>query len=99
MAKGVTGSKASEEKPRKVEFKLSDGRSVIIEKGKGKHCINAQRIAGQDMEKYQVALIAACTKIDGKAIVYEDYLDLDAEHFIQIQTQWALINFTLDQSK
>lgn len=72
---------------------LSDGRTAVIKKGKGKHAQNALKVAGGDGEKYITALMAQLVEIDGKRVVMEDLEEMDMKDFMAIQAEFAEANF------
>jgi hypothetical protein len=51
---------------------LPSGVKVVIKPFKGRHIMQAQKIAGQDTEKYLPALIALTCEFDGTTKVAED---------------------------
>lgn len=80
-------------KPATAEYQLSDGRTAVIRKGKGRDAMQAQRIAGGDSTKYIYALMAQLVDINGHAVVIEDLEDLDLDDFHQLQAKFSEVNF------
>lgn len=63
--------------PNQVKVTLSDGRTAIVHKAKGKQLRNAMRIT-DDPNEFGMILAADCTTINGKALNYEDdFLEMD----------------------
>lgn len=75
------------------EFKISDGRLVIIRAGKGRDSVMAMRVSAGVGEKYVGALMAQLCTVAGKKITMEDMEDLPLRDYTAIQTQFAEINF------
>lgn len=76
------------------ELTLSDGRKVIIKKGKGIDLLNAQKKA-KTSDEIPYALLAELCEIDGQYLVYEDILELPIEDVINLQ---AVISGKLQSS-
>jgi len=73
---------------------LSDGKVAICHRLKGKDRTLIKRLAGDDKNKFEDALIAVSTKIDGKDIVMEDLDALWFNDAMQLQTMATTLNFT-----
>lgn len=70
-------TESQEAKPTQIEVTLSDGRTAIVRKAKGKQLRNAMRIT-DDPNEFGMILAADCTTINGKALNYEDeFLEMD----------------------
>lgn len=74
-------------------FKLPSGKEATLLPGKGKHAIAAQQVAGDNSEKYLPALMAQLVKVDGKALVMEDFLEMDLPDYMVIMTEVSNENF------
>jgi hypothetical protein len=53
---------------------LSDGRVAVVREGKGEDLMKALKLSSGDADAVQFSLAAVLTKIDGKAVIYEDFL-------------------------
>ncbi|PIQ23507.1 hypothetical protein COW36_09015 [bacterium (Candidatus Blackallbacteria) CG17_big_fil_post_rev_8_21_14_2_50_48_46] len=72
-------TESQEAKPTQIEVPLSDGRTAIVRKGKGKQLRNAMRIT-DDPNEFGMILAADCTTINGESLSYEDeFLEMDLE--------------------
>lgn len=74
-------------------YKLSDGREAISHKLKGKDSVAVSRMAGGDKDKYQAAVAATCTKVDGKPLVIEDLMEMYFNDFTKITNVASSLNF------
>jgi hypothetical protein len=77
-----------------TQITLSDGRTAVIRKGKGRDAMKAQRVSGTDVAKFFPALMAELVTIDGSAMVMEDFEELDMQDYLKIQGELAGANFT-----
>lgn len=73
---------------------LPSGKVAEIEKGKGVHVREAQKVIKGDSSKYMFALIAALTKIDGQSIFMEDLDDMDMPDVMALMAEVSEGNFT-----
>lgn len=53
---------------------LSDGRVATVREGFGADLMKALKLASGDADAVQFSLAAVLTKIDGKPVIYEDFL-------------------------
>lgn len=74
--------------------KLSDGRTAVAHRLKGKDRLIVKRACGNDKEKYEDALTAVCTKIDDKGMVMEDLDNMWFDDAMTLQTMAQQLNFT-----
>jgi uncharacterized protein YneR len=74
--------------------KLSDGTTAVCHRLKGKDRQMIKRIAGDQKDKFEDALIAVSTKIDDKSIVLEDLDNLWFDDAMTLQTMASTLNFT-----
>lgn len=74
--------------------KLSDGRTAICRRLKGKDRLIIKRVCGDQKDKFEDALIAVSTKIDDKDIVMEDLDNLWFDDAMTLQTMATTLNFT-----
>ena len=73
---------------------LSDGRTAVCRRLKGKDRSLIKRICGDQKDKFEDALIAVSTKIDDKDIVMEDLDALWFDDAMTLQTMATTLNFT-----
>ena len=68
----------SEKTPNKGEsVTLPDGRTAVVEPARGRHLVNAGRMAGSaEPMKIMMGLVAATTTIDGQALTIEEVEEL-----------------------
>lgn len=59
--------------------KLSDGRTAVIRKGKGRDLREAMRRGKGDLTGIQFELVAVLTVIDGKPVFSDELLDMDLD--------------------
>lgn len=71
--------------PQHEKVPLTDGRTAIVRRGKGKLSVQANKIAGSPAE-IPMALASLMTTIDGEPIIYEDFLELDLADALGIQS-------------
>ena len=68
-----------ETNPNQLEVTLSDGRTAIVRKAKGRQLRNAMRISDNPNE-FGMILAADSTTINGKSLNYEDdFLEIDLD--------------------
>ncbi|PIQ25420.1 hypothetical protein COW20_15275 [bacterium (Candidatus Blackallbacteria) CG13_big_fil_rev_8_21_14_2_50_49_14] len=68
-----------ETNPNQLEVTLSDGRTAIVRKAKGRQLRNAMRISDNPNE-FGMILAADSTTINGKSLNYEDdFLEMDLD--------------------
>lgn len=72
---------------------LSDGRSVEILEGKGRHQVEAARMSAGDPGKHTAALMSLLVRIDGKHVPSEDLEDLSLKEYVELQSAFAEVNF------
>jgi hypothetical protein len=77
-----------------VVIDLPSGSKAEIKEFKGRDVIHAQRMMGQDPEKYMTALMAVIVTIDGEAKTMEDFLDMDGRDMLVLQTEFSGVVFT-----
>lgn len=65
------------------EITLSDGRKAVIRKGKGRDLIAAINKVNNENET-PFSLVAELTEINGKKLIFEDFIDMDLEDFMAI---------------
>jgi hypothetical protein len=94
MENSVTEDTAATYEIGGKKITLSDGRTAVIRKGKGRDAIKAQRISGTDSAKYFAALMAELVTVDGNKMVMEDFEELDLQDYMTIQVELAGANFT-----
>jgi hypothetical protein len=70
---------------------LSKGVATISD-FKGKHIMEATKVAEGDAGKMIFALIAITTTIDGKKIVMEDLLEMNGKDVLKLQAAFS-VNF------
>lgn len=76
----------------------SSGETIIILKGKGKHAMNAQRVAGGDETMYMPALMAELIRKDGGGrYVMEDFQEMDLDVYMEILGHFQDQNFPSGQ--
>lgn len=75
------------------EIKLTSGKIAVIQPFKGRHIMQAQRIAGGDQERFLYALIAMLTTIDGQGIVLEDLEAMDGRDVLKLMGEFSEANF------
>lgn len=83
-----------EEKLSEKSIILSDGREVIVRKGKGRDVQEAFKVAGSDQSKLISAMMARLVTVAGFQLVYEDLMEMDAEDYLAIMQVWSELNFT-----
>lgn len=66
------------------ELTLPSGKIAILNQGKGRDLLEAQKKA-RTSDEIPYALIAELVEIDGEKLVYEDILELDLEDVIALQ--------------
>jgi hypothetical protein len=74
-------------------FDLPSGKKATILPGKGKHAIEAQKVSGENSEKYLPALMAQLVTIDGKGLVMEDFLEMELPDYMVVMTEVSNENF------
>lgn len=82
---GATG-----EKEKRVS--LSDGRTAVARRLKGKDAHFVQRHTDGNPEKFQDAIMALCITIDGEKIIMEELEEMWYDDFTKLQAI-AAINF------
>jgi hypothetical protein len=68
---------------------LPSGKVAECIESKGKHIIQAQKQSSDDPNKLIFALIAVCTKIDGKQIVMEDVEELSSADCFKLMAEFG----------
>lgn len=68
---------------------LPSGVVAVIRPFKGKHIMEAQKIAGTNTELYLPALIALTTTFDGKEIVAEDVAEMPGWDVLKLMTLFS----------
>lgn len=85
--------KQAEDNAKKVEvkdpeivaqFKITDGREVIIKKAYGYHIEEASKIMGGESKKMFSAVAAQIATFDGKKIVMEEISKLPAKDYTKV---------------
>jgi hypothetical protein len=74
-------------KTKRIE--LPSGKIAECIEAKGKHILEAQRQSSEDGNKLIFALIAVCTKIDGKQIVMEDIEELPSADCFKLMAEFG----------
>ena len=74
-------------------FTLPSGKTAELLPGKGKHAIEAQKVSGDESKKYLPALMAQLVKVDGKALLMEDFLEMALPDYMSIMTKVSEENF------
>ena len=76
---------------------LPSGATAEVRKGRGKDLMRAHRAVrgNDDPMAISFALIAELANIDGKAIVYEDVLEMDLADVLALQTEIIGSDFQL----
>lgn len=77
---------------------LPSGKIAEIGAFKGKHILQAKRMAGDDAERVVLAMIAICTKIDGKEVLMEDLEEMDGFDVLQLMGEFSGVNPTSAQA-
>jgi hypothetical protein len=72
--------------PKTKQITLPSGRTAVIREGFGRDLMAAQRVA-TSVDAIPMALVAQLVEIDGKAIVYEDVLDMNLPDVLMLQGQ------------
>ena len=75
---------------------LKNGRTAIVRELTGADVLVAQEIAGDKDKRgrrYQLAVAALATKVDGVQVVLEDLLAMKASDMTKISSASALLNF------
>lgn len=73
-------------RPREKTVLLHDGRKARVTMGKGRSARNAMRTSKGDPQEANMVMAANSTIINGNALLYEDFLDLDLDDFYAILT-------------
>jgi len=68
---------------------LPSGRQADIRKAKGRDLMRAHRAVAGNLEPMSVsfALIAEVARVEGKALVYEDLLDMDLDDVLTLEAE------------
>jgi Phage tail assembly chaperone proteins, E, or 41 or 14 len=84
---------------RTKQIALPSGRTVTIREGRGRDLIQAQRAVGRAAESTALlqALVAILCQIDGKALIYEDVLDMPVADVLMLEAE-VLGNFPVGQA-
>lgn len=70
-------------------IQLPSGAIAECIDSKGKHIIEAQKQSSEDPNKLIFALIAVCTKIDGKQLVMEDVEELSSADCFKLMAEFG----------
>lgn len=73
----------------KKELILSDGKIAKVGEFKGKHVLQAQKVAGKDTDKMIFALIATCVTVDDKKIVMEDLEEMNGGDVLNLMGEFS----------
>ena len=97
MADTVNGAATAEPHGKVKQITLPSGATAEVRKGRGKDLMRAHRaVRGKDDPMaISFALIAELTNIDGKAIVYEDVLEMNLSDVLALQTEIMGSDFQL----
>lgn len=79
--------------PIDKEIELPSGKKASIKKGKGKHIINATKMAGGDPGKLIPCVMQVLVLIDGEKVTVEDLEELDLKDYMRLQTEFSDLNF------
>jgi len=68
---------------------LPSGKRAQLRKGKGRDLMRAHRAVAGNSEPMSVsfALIAELAKVDGRALVYEDILEMDLDDVLTLEAE------------
>jgi hypothetical protein len=75
------------------EITLPSGKVATIGEFKGKHVMQAQRIADGDQGKMLFAMIALVVTIDGKGIVMEEMEEMEGRDCLKLMAEFSTENF------
>jgi len=73
--------------PGAEQFLLPSGVTVVMQPGKGRDLLAAQRVAGTDSHQVMYALAAGLCTFDGVRKVMEDVLDMPLGDVMQLMTK------------
>jgi len=68
---------------------LPSGKTAELRKGKGRDLMRAHRAVAGNLEPMSVsfALIAELVRLEGKALVYEDVLEMDLDDVLTLEAE------------
>lgn len=79
--------------PMTREIVLKSGKVAVIQEFKGKHVMEAQRIADGESEKVMFALISLLTTIDGQPVLMEDLEEMPGSDVMTLMKEFGQANF------
>jgi hypothetical protein len=71
------------------QINLPSGKTAEIAEFKGKHIIEAQKIAGGSTERITLAMISLVTTIDGKSVLMEELEEMDGFDVLALMGEFA----------
>ena len=75
-------SDTSQQWPKVVQ--LPSGKTATINKSKGKHIREAQKLSSDDSSLYMNALMSQLIEYDGRFLVMEEYDEMDGEDYMEL---------------
>ncbi len=68
---------------------LSDGRTAVVRKGKGRDLLEASRRAGTDASRIQFELLCVLTTLEGQPMQFEDFLDMPLDDVTSLMVRFG----------
>lgn len=68
---------------------LPSGKIAVFTEGKGKHAMEAGRIANGEQTKFMPALVSLLVTYDGRAIVMEDIEEMPLNDYLAIMAEFG----------
>lgn len=84
-----TTTTATPTQPGTKTLTLPSGKTAILTEGKGKHAMEAGRIANGDQAKFMPALVSLLVVYDGRAIVMEDIEEMPLNDYLSIMAEFG----------